>query len=581
MLNRRRQVGGIAPASGFMALPCLIAVAMTLTACQGAPAHSKRWRRDRLAGADGTSAANGAAPGASAAGTEAPLGRARTLRIRLESEPTQLNPLVDPDVDTLRVAEDTVFESLLRYDPGPALDAPGVLHPQLAESWRVVGGGTEIRLTLRDDVKFHDGKKFDVTDAQYSLDMARSSAVRAPRLREALADVVSVDLVGPRELRLALRRPNAFVLRALAEIPMLPEHVYGPSSVASGRPPPLDRHPKNRAPVGTGPYRFERWDKGVRIVLVKNEAYWGKPVAIDAVEFVVEPDAARALMRAKRGEIDVVPALAPAHYPGQANAMAGDFQELHLRPPRLRYLVLDLARPPLDDVRVRQAIALLVDRRKLTAELGHGLLRAVAGPVWPGGPGDGAALPTPPFDPVLAGQLLTQAGWTDDDGDGVRERGTTKLRVGLLAGSDARGDGERDLLVSGLRKAGFVVEVRSGDPAVILNRLKSGEFELAIIDWRARSDEDLGPLLGTNGARNWGGYASAAMNAALQATRESWEPAGRAAHVAEIGRLLLTDWPIVPMYAADPIGLVHRRVRGLAVRDGWFAIRALTLDDTP
>jgi peptide/nickel transport system substrate-binding protein len=232
-------------------------------------------------------------------------------------------------------------------------------------------------------------------------------------------------------------------------------------------------------------------------------------------------------------------------------------------------------------VRVRKAIALLVDRRKLTAELGHGLLRAVAGPVWPGGPADGAALPTPAFDPIAAAALLTEAGWLDADGDGVRERGSTKLRVSLLAGSDVRGDAERDLFVSGLRKAGFVVEVRSGDPAVILNRLKSGDFELAIIDWRARSDEDLGPLLGSSGARNWGGYASPQMNAALQATRETWEPAGRAAHVAEIGRLLLADFPLVPMYAADPIGLVHRRVRGLVVRDGWFAIRALTLEDQP
>ncbi len=556
---------------------CLTALASTLLACQGAPAHSKPWRRDHTVGDDGGSAgAGGAARRADSARK-----RSQSLRIRLETEPSHLNPLVDPDVDTLRVAEDTIFESLLRFDPGPAIDAPGVLHPQLAESWRVLGGGTEIRVVVRDDVKFHDGQKLAVTDAQFSLDMARSAAVRAPRLREALADVISVDLVGPRELRLSLRRPNAFILRALTEVPMLPEHVYGASAAGSGRAPALDRHPRNRAPIGTGPYRFDHWDKGTRIVLARNDSYWGKPPAIEAIEFVIEPDASKALMRAKRGEIDVVPALAPVHYPDQATAMAGEFLKLRLRPPRLRYVVLNLTRPPLDDVRVRQAIALLVDRRKLTAELGHGMARAVAGPVWPGGPGDGAALPTPAFDPAAAAGLLTAAGWIDSDGDGVRERAGTKLRVALLSGTDARGDAERDLLVQGLRKAGFVVEVRSGDPAVLLNRLKSGDFELAMIEWRARCDEDLGPLLGSNGARNWGRYASGAMNAALQAARETWDPAGRAARVAEIGRLLLSDWPIVPMYAADPIGLVHRRVRGLLVRDGWFAIRALSLEELP
>jgi peptide/nickel transport system substrate-binding protein len=576
MRTRRPQVAGIPPASGFIALA--VVSGFLLAACQGPPAHSKRWRRERSAADDTTAPVAGTAAALAEAHAQAMRERAHTLRIRLESEPAHLNPLVDPDLDTLRVAEDTVFESLLRYAPGPALDGPGVLTPQLAESYRVLGGGTEIRVLVRDDVKFHDGTRFAVTDAQYSLDMARSSAVRAPRLREALSDVISIDLVGPRELRLALRKPNAYVLRALAEIPMLPEHVYRAGTTPGSRPIPLDRHPKNRAPVGTGPYRFVRWDKGARIVLARNVDYWGKPPAIDDLEFVVEPDAAKALMRAKRGELDVVPALAPVHYPDQANAMQSDFQPLRLRPPRLRYVVVNLRRPPLDDVRVRQALALLVDRRKLTAELNRGMVRAVAGPVWPGGPGDAPSPATPAFDPAAAGELLTQAGWTDTDGDGVRELNGQKLRVVLLSGSDARGDAERDLLVGGLRKAGFAVEVRSGDPAVLLNRLKSGDFELAMIDWRARSDEDLDALVSTGGARNWGGYSSKAMDAAIAAAEAAWEPATRVARVAEIGRLMATDWPIVPMYAADPIGLVHRRVRGLVVRDGWFAIRALSFE---
>src|SRR5207249_5669811 len=100
------------------------------------------------------------------------------------------------------------------------------------------------------------------------------------------------------------------------------------------------------------------------------------------------------------------------------------------RPPRFRYLVLDTTAPPFDDVRVRHAVAALIDRNGLVNELRFA--RAIAGPVWPGGPVDGASPPPPDFDPGAAARLLDDAGWTDADKDGVRERGADKLKITLL-----------------------------------------------------------------------------------------------------------------------------------------------------
>jgi peptide/nickel transport system substrate-binding protein len=563
MVSERTQ--GVRILAIIVAWLCLAAAT---AACDTAPARPRPWRRPEPE-LPAAPASEGSPQAVAQARADAARKRAHSLRIRLETEPTHLNPLVDPEVDTLRVAEGTIFETLVRWTPSPDAGGLGKLEPGLAESWRILGGGTEIRLVLRENVTFHDGHKFDVVDAQWSLDKARSSSVHAPRAREALADVMSVELVNAREMRLLLRRPNAHVLRALAEIPMLPQHVYAGTD--------LDRHPRNKAPVGTGPYRLARWDKRERIVLARNETYWGRAAAIDEIEFVIEPDGARAVMRAKRGEIDVVPALAPGYYPDQARAMSPEFEVVRLHPPQLTYAVLNTRRSAFSDPRAREAVALLVDRKKLVDEAMRGLGRSVAGPVWPGGPGDGASPPVPAYDAARAHTLLEQAGWVDENGDGVRERSGERLRVVLLAANDGRADAARELLVAALRKAGFVVEVHTGDPAVLLNRLKNGTFDLALVEWRGRVDDNLAPMLATGGARNWGGYSSKEMDAALAQVAVAWDPAARAAPLAEVARLVVTDWPIVPIVAPDPVSLVHRRVRGVVVRDGWIDLTALSL----
>lgn len=546
-------------------LPAL-AVALALAGCE-APARDKPWRRPR------PSPSPTAEPAASVAlareRAERAARRDHALRIRLEADPTHLNPLIDPDRETLWVAEDTIFETLVRYE-GAGGEGPGRYVPGLAESWRPSPDGREIRIFVREGVKFHDGRGFGVVDAQFSIDAARSAHVRSPRLREALGAIALCEIISTREVRLVLRRPDAYVLRALAELPMLPYHVYGEGD--------LNRHPRNKQPIGTGPYRFVRWDKHERIVLARHAGYWGQAPAIEEIEFVIEPDAARAIAEAKRGELDVLPSLVAAHYPEQAALMAADFAELRLRPLRLQYLVLNAARPPFDDVRVRRAVALLVDRKRLAEEVLSGFAVPIAGPVWPGGPGDGATPGPPAFDPAAAARLLDEAGWVDGDGDGARERGGERLRIELLVPTDGRGDAGRELVVTALEKAGFQIERKPGEPAVLTNRLRDRAFDAAFVDWRGRRDDDLGPLFSAKGSRNWGGFASKEVDAVLAAMEVAWEPAARAPRAAELAALLAEHWPIVALTAEHPVGLVHRRVRGLVVRDGWFAIRDLSLE---
>jgi peptide/nickel transport system substrate-binding protein len=272
-----------------------------------------------------------------------------------------------------------------------------------------------------------------------------------------LEDIEAIELISPRELRIRLKRPSGWVLRALAEIPILPMHVYDGSLLAGG------------ALIGTGPWTLASNKAGV-VHLTRHDGYWGSKPAIADLEFVYEPDAAVALNKAKRGELDVVPTLIPAHWPEQANApgIVARFRPLELATPRLRYLAFNAQRALLGDPGVRHALALLVDRRAIAKRVFDGLTRPALWPIWPGGPISGTEAPVPDFDPAGAAKLLDAAGWTDTDPkDGIRDHAGKQLRLVMVGGDkpvakDASGPPhklERDYFIEAARRIGVVIEL--------------------------------------------------------------------------------------------------------------------------
>lgn len=538
----------------------LLAAACAVLAggCEGAPARSKNWRHQRAAEQP---------PRAEPPADEAVATRERrpnTLRIQLDAAPRHLHPMVQPTVAGERITRGTVFETLVRYEPPADGHGPGRYQPGLAERWTV--SPREIRIELREGATFHDGTRVTSVDVQFSLDAARSKRVGADHLRAMLADVSSVDIAGPRTVRVRLERWNGYALRALAEVPILPQDVYRKRMDAS------------RGPVvGSGPFRVASWtDQLVR--LERYDGYWGEPAGVDAVEFVVDGDAASALTAAKRGELDVIPALIDEHYPEQASApaIAGSFVGLRLRPVELRFAVVNHRVPPFDDTRVRRAVALLVDRGTIVKKVHGSLARPATGAVWPGGPGDAGETTELPYDPVAAARLLDAAGWRDADGDGIRERDGERLHIVVLALPGSGGD-ERDIIVKSLRRSGFFVELRRGPDAVLLARMAEGAFHLGFVEWHTTVDADLSAVFGTGGAMNYGGFSDPRVDAVLDRLRATTEPAERVPVMNELAALLADLMPIIPITVPDPYGLVHERVRNWQAWNGWLDLARVRL----
>ncbi|MEO8702248.1 MAG: ABC transporter substrate-binding protein, partial [Kofleriaceae bacterium] len=461
-------------------------------------------------------------------------------------------------------------EPLVRYVPPDAANqTAGRYTPRLARSWRVVTpawGGLEIRLELEPNVTFHDGHPLTSSDVQFTLDAIRDPKRGVDHLRAMLEDVDAVELITPTEVRLVLKKPSGWVLRALAEIPILPMHIYNDGLLAGG------------ALVGSGPYKVTSTKGGV-VHLSRFDKYWAGKAAIADIEFVYQPDAAIALKDAKRGDFDIIPALIPAHYPEQANApgISAAFTPLELHPPRLRYLGFNQQHAPLDDARVRHAIALLVDRKEIGERYFDRLARPALWPIWPGGLIHGAEPAIPQFDPKAAGALLDAAGWIDSDKNGIRDRNGVELRV-VMIGSErpkamiASGPAAtlpREYLIEAARRIGMVIELRTGGEQWIAKKLEEGKYDVVELQWTGMVDMDARPRLG---------LSSPKIDHTLDEMAGVWDPGERAKLATMLAAAFAETWPIAGIVTDAPQGLVHRRVRGVRIWDGWIDVTQLSLD---
>jgi len=343
-----------------------------------------------------------------AQGTDATPERGGTLVVAMFDTVAHLNPAITTGGSVHAVA-DSVFDGLVR------LDADGTPHPALAADWEVLEDGRVYRFALRTDVTWHDGEPFTAHDVRVTFEeiLLRFHT----RTRGGLGDVLrEIRTPDAHTVEFVFDAPYPALLQRLdvTEAPILPAHLY------EGRDPLT--HPANRAPVGTGPFAFERFERDDRIDLVRNDAYFreGLPY-LDGVTFRIIPDPVTRMLALQRGEVDHV-----LGFPASEVERAGDDVVVRTVPHSaggsycIFKLAFNLDRAPFDDVRVRRAFAHAVDRATFLERVLFGQGRLATGPIssdlaaWHEGD-----LPTYPLDPARAETLLDEAGLTPDDG-GVR-----------------------------------------------------------------------------------------------------------------------------------------------------------------
>src|SRR5450830_755974 len=213
-----------------------------------------------------------------------------TLTLLLPSEPTSLVTINNVATPILSVSA-KVTEGLLKYD----YDVNP--QPQLATKWAISRDGLSYTFTLRQGVKWHDGKDFTSADVAYSIELLKKIH---PRGRNTFANLSEIETPDKHTVVLRLSKPAPYLIRALVatETPIVPRHIYEGTDPAS--------NPNNTAPIGTGPFRFKEWVRGSHIVYERNADYWDKPKPfVDQLVVRVVNDPAAASVAFETNTVDL------------------------------------------------------------------------------------------------------------------------------------------------------------------------------------------------------------------------------------------------------------------------------------
>jgi peptide/nickel transport system substrate-binding protein len=447
-----------------------------------------------------------------------------------------------------------IFASPLRYDDNwnPK--------PYLAESWEVAPDGLSITLKLVKNAVFHDGHPVTSEDVAFSI-----MAIKANHpFQTMLAAVDKVETPDPYTAVIKLSHPHPALLLAMspALMPILPKHIYGDGQ-------DLKAHPANLKPIGSGPFKLTDYKQGEYYTLERFDRFFipGRP-KLDKIVVRIVSDQNAALVALERGDVNILPFVTGVR----------DIERLQRAPNltvtnkgfagigSLSWLAFNTKKKPLDDVRVRQAIAYAANRDFIINKLMGGKATPATGPVAPGSPLEEKAVEPYKYDLAKAQGLLDAAGYPKR-ADGAR----FTLTIDYIPGADEQQRNIAEYLRSQLKRAGINLEVRAAsDFPTWAQRVSNYDFDLTMDNVFNWGDPVIGvdrTYLSSNIRKGiiWSNtqqYSNPKVDEILAAAATETSPEKRQALYFEFQKIVVADVPIyfinaTPFYNAFDKGLAN------------------------
>jgi peptide/nickel transport system substrate-binding protein/oligopeptide transport system substrate-binding protein len=508
-----------------------------------------------------------------AAAQERAAGDGGAYRRPLGNDPVTLDPARIADVFSRSVAQQ-LFDGLVQFDQTLTI------MPALAQFWKASRDGRVWTFTLRKGVRFHHGRELTADDVVFSL-----TRLVDPAVKSGTADLF-LGIRGAREFRegkaasvsglVALDSSTVQVTLAEATVPFVSLLGVGHAKIV-----PRDAVTElgeafGTRPVGTGPFRFVRWERGKEIVLAANRDYFDGAPRLGRVVFRIFPGGARdaVYQEFRQGGLEDAPV--PARDYRQVVASA---QHQYVRRPMfsLRHYGLNVRQAPLDDRRVRQALTHAIDRGAIVEEIFLSRFLPARGILPPGTLGYNPQVRGYAHDPARARHLLAQAGYPGG-------RGLPPLHI-WSAVRDEDVLKEHDRMRQDLAAVGVRAEFQYlPDWPAYTRRLGERSFPVYLYAWFADVPDPenfLGKLFHSQSPRNYTGYASRVVDRLLEEARQEEEPARRVERYRQAEELVLDDAPIIPVWHYTYERLFQSYVRGVEVSglgDPYIPLRKIWLD---
>ncbi len=442
--------------------------------------------------------------------------------------------------------------------------------PDIALSWEVSLDGLTYTFYLREDVFFHDGRQVTAEDFKYSWERACLPETGSQTAATYLGDIVGaeevlsgastelsgVKVLGYFVLEVTIDSPKSYFLSKLTYPTAF---VVDRANVASG----VDwwRHPN-----GTGPFRLDQWQEGERLVLAKNELYYGELAKLEQVVFKLWGGVAMDMY--EMGEIDVTSV--GIAYTAEVTDEAGSFyDELSIVPElSFYYIGFDTTRPPFDDVNIRRAFSLAIDKEKLISLVFAGTMQPAYGILPPGLPGYDDGLVGLGYDVEAARELIAQSSY----GDVANLPPITLTMAGW--GGDISSEME-SLVYQWRGNLGVEVKIRQLEPERFLYHLDEEKDEMFYGGWIAdypHPQNFLEVLFASGAEANYGGYSNPDFDALLETAAAEPDSDLSLALYRQAEQMLVDDAACLPLCFGRNYILVKPYVSGYQLNLLGFAL---------
>jgi len=476
---------------------------------------------------------------------------AKTLVFCSEGNPESLNPQIVTTTTGINAAR-PFFNNLVEFPPGSTEPVPA-----LAESWEISSDGLEYVFHLRHGVKFQSSDIFTPTremnaeDVLFSLERQwkedhpyhQVSGSNYDYFKDmGMPDLLkSIEKVDDHTVRFRLTRPAAPFLADLAmPFNIIQSAEYGALLLKAGTPEKIDTNP-----IGTGPFQFAGFQPNVAVRYRSFPDYWGGRQPIDTLVFSITPNAAVRLTKLKAGECHVI----AFPNPGDRGAIEADpsLRIMQQEGFNIGYLAMNTTKPPFNDVRVRRAINIAIDKQSIIEAVYQGAGVAAKNPIPPTLWSYNDDIQDYPYDPEAAQKLMIEAG--------LAEGFDTDLwYIPVSRPYNPNGKRVAELIQYDLAKIGIRVNLLTEEWSAYRQKLQNGETSMALYGWTGDNgdpDNFLDVLLGCTSARIGGNniarwcnreYDKLVNDAKLVADRAAREKLYREAQV-----IFHEDAPWVPL----------------------------------
>ena len=457
---------------------------------------------------------------------------------------------VDPNLTTFtRVARIT----LQVVEPLVLQPAPGDFEPNLATEWSVNGDATEYTFRLREGVTFQDGTPFNADAVKFTFDRIADPETGAQTAFSLIGPYDRTEVVGPYEVKIVFSRPYAPFLDSAASphLGIISPTAYNETG---------EEDWGLTALVGTGPFSFLSYTPDSEVVLERYSNYWGGPDFlgeagnVQRIVYTIIPEPATRTASLETGETDFIEEVPEIDFAFLEDSEAVTTVALPQSGSGWS-LMMNQQNPPMDELAVRRAIQLASDKEGMTLAIWNGMGSPACGPV---------SSVTFAFDPAMcnsytynveeAQRILEEAGWTDTDGDGVREKDGQTLTIGHYYRADsALSQQMADYMKADLASVGVNVELNGLSRSGYFDAVRAGEHHTQNW-WEPFTDPDGMRILfyseNAGGGTNRNNYINEEMDALLDEAASTPDPERREELYSQIQQKVMDE--AVMVFYNDP-----------------------------